>query len=51
LPDSCYSWTDVTVSIPAGERVATVSGLTFYYDKIDASKNYMLPIGILDGGG
>ena len=51
MPDSVYEWTNASVSIPAGERIATVSGLVFHYDMIDPSKNYMLPIGILTADG
>lgn len=51
LPDSTYSWTEQTVTIPAGQRVVLVSGLIFHYDKMDPTKNYMLPIGIVDGDG
>lgn len=52
MPDSLYSWVgDQTVTIKAGERTVLVSGLSFNYDKIDPTKNYMLPIGVLDGDG
>ena len=52
MPDSLYTWTgDQTVTIAAGERTVLVSGLSFNYDKIDPTKNYMLPIGVLDGDG
>ena len=51
MPDSDYVWTDQTVTIPAGQRTVLVSGLSFNYDKIDGSKNYMLPIGVIDGNG
>jgi hypothetical protein len=51
MPDSVYEWTDASVTIPAGQRVADVSGLVFHYDMIDQSKNYMLPIGILTADG
>ncbi len=52
MPDSLYSWTgDQTVTIPAGERTVMVNGLSFNYDKFDPTKNYMLPIGVLDGDG
>jgi hypothetical protein len=50
MPDSDYVWQgDVTVTIPKGQRTELITGLQFNYDKIDPTKNYMLPIGIKSG--
>lgn len=50
FPDSLYSFTQTSVTIKAGERVALVS-VEFFPTNIDPSKSYMLPISITDAEG
>jgi hypothetical protein len=50
LPDSVYSFTEDTGTIPAGQRLDTLH-VIFYPSKIDLSKNYMLPVSIKDAQG
>jgi hypothetical protein len=50
LPDSCYTLLKSSGTIQAGQRIDSFQ-VAFYKDKIDGSKNYMAPIGILDGDG
>ncbi len=45
LPDSTYSLANATVTVPAGQRLATVT-LNFNTTKIDATKRYALPVSI-----
>jgi hypothetical protein len=45
MPANAFVFTNTSVTIPAGQRVATVS-VTIYKDKLDPSKSYMLPIKI-----
>jgi hypothetical protein len=49
-PDSIYSFPVKSGVIPAGSRSHELS-ITFFPDKVDPSKTYMLPIVIKDGGG
>jgi len=49
-PDSCYTLLKSSGTIQAGQRIDSFQ-IAFYKDKIDGSKNYMAPIGILDGDG
>jgi hypothetical protein len=46
MPDSDYSFTATSVTVPKGNNYTAAIPVTFYPDKIDASKNYMLPISI-----
>ncbi|WP_121808564.1 DUF1735 domain-containing protein [Mucilaginibacter kameinonensis] len=50
FPTDAFKFTNTSVTIPAGQRVAIVS-VTFYKAKLDPSKSYMLPIKIADAGG
>ncbi|AYL98407.1 DUF1735 domain-containing protein [Mucilaginibacter celer] len=50
FPTDAFKFTNTSVSIAAGKRVAIVS-VTFYKAKLDPSKSYMLPIKIADAGG
>jgi len=50
MPDSCYSFAVKTGVIPAGEYLDTLY-ITFFPEKIDPAKNYMLPISIKDAQG
>ncbi len=50
FPDSTYSFTVTKGIIKAGKRLDTFH-VTFFTSKIDLSKNYLLPISILDAGG
>jgi hypothetical protein len=50
MPDSVYSFSEKTGTIEAGQRLDTVRVL-FYPDKIDQTKNYMLPVSIQDAQG
>jgi len=50
MPDSVFSFPVKSVTIPAGGRLDTVR-VIFYPDKIDATKNYMLPVSIKDAQG
>jgi hypothetical protein len=50
MPADAFKFTDQSVTIPSGQRVAIVS-VTFYKAKLDPSKSYMLPIKIADAGG
>ncbi|MBS1519584.1 MAG: DUF1735 domain-containing protein [Bacteroidetes bacterium] len=46
MPTDAYVFTATTVTIPAGQQYATIS-VTFYKNKLDPSKSYMLPIKIV----
>ena len=50
MPDSCYSLPVKTGTIKAGKYLDTLE-VTFYPDKIDPTKNYMLPITLKDAEG
>ncbi len=50
MPDSVYNFPKRSVVITAGKNLATLD-VTFYPDKINPSKLYMLPISIKDAGG
>jgi hypothetical protein len=50
MPDSCYSLTEKTGIIKAGQYLDTLS-ITFYPDKIDPTKNYMAAISLKDAQG
>ena len=50
MPDSVYSLGTKTFTIPAGQRVAMVP-VILYPNKIDPTKSYMLPLGIMQGQG
>ncbi|HYK44090.1 MAG TPA: DUF1735 domain-containing protein [Parafilimonas sp.] len=50
LPDSTYTIFKTEGTIKSGQRIDSFQ-IAFYKDKIDATKNYMLPIVILDGDG
>ena len=49
LPDSAYSILKTTGTIVAGQLIDSFQ-VAFYKDKIDPTKNYMLPVAITDGG-
>ncbi len=48
-PDSIYSFTTPTVTIPAGGNYSNPVSITVYPDKVDPTKNYMIPISIKAG--
>ncbi|MGH7238151.1 MAG: DUF1735 domain-containing protein [Candidatus Saccharimonadales bacterium] len=50
MPTGSYVLTKTTATIPANQNTAVFS-VTFYKNKLDASKSYMLPIKIADAGG
>jgi hypothetical protein len=50
LPDSAFSFDASPVTIPAGARLDTLH-ITFYRNKLDPSKSYMLPLAIKDASG
>jgi hypothetical protein len=50
MPSNAYSFTATTVTVPAGQQYVTTS-VTFYKNKLDPSKSYMLPIKIVSAGG
>jgi len=50
LPADAYVFTTTDVTIPAGQSSAVVS-ITFYKNKLDPSKSYMLPIKIAGTSG
>lgn len=50
MPADAYVFTTKTVTIPAGQQYATTS-VTFYKNKLDPSKSYMLPIKIASTSG
>jgi hypothetical protein len=50
FPADAFKFTNSSVTIPSGQRVAIVS-VTFYKAKLDPSKSYMLPIKIANAGG
>jgi len=49
LPDSAYSILETSGTIVAGQRIDSFQ-VAFFKDKIDPTRNYMLPIAITDGG-
>lgn len=51
FPDSIYSLASTSATIKAGQNYSSAIPLVVYPSKVDASKNYMLPITITDGGG
>lgn len=51
FPDSIYSFTTTEVTVKAGQSYSDVVALTVYPNKVDASKNYMLPISIKSASG
>lgn len=50
MPADAFVFTQTTATIPAGKQYATVS-VTFYKNKLDPSKSYMLPIKIVSTTG
>jgi len=50
MPTDAYAFTTTDVTIPAGQSSANVS-VTFYKNKLDPSKSYMLPIKIASTSG
>lgn len=50
LPDSDYTLTATSVTIPAGQQYASTT-VSFYKSKLDPSLSYMLPISITDASG
>ena len=50
LPDSAYELLKTDGTIQSGQRIDSFQ-IAFYKDKIDPSKNYMLPVAILEGDG
>jgi len=50
MPDSLYTLSNTTGTIEKGQRIDSFQ-ITFYKEKIDLSKNYMLPVTITDGDG
>ena len=51
FPDSIYSFSTTEVTVKAGQSYSDVIPLTVYPNKVDASKNYMLPISIKNASG
>jgi hypothetical protein len=50
MPANAYSFTQTSVTIPAGQRNAILT-VKFYKKLLDPSKSYMLPIAIKSAGG
>jgi hypothetical protein len=50
MPAGSFVYTQTSVTIPGGQRSAALT-VTFYKDKLDPSKSYMLPIAIKSAGG
>jgi hypothetical protein len=50
MPSGAYKLGSTKVTIPAGQHYGTTT-LEIYRSKLDATKDYMLPISITDGGG
>lgn len=50
MPSNAFVSPPTSVTIPAGQRTATLS-VTFYKGLLDPSKSYMLPIAIKSAGG
>jgi hypothetical protein len=50
LPDSAYTLTSKTLTIPSGQQYASTT-ISFYKSKVDPSLSYMLPISIKDASG
>ena len=50
LPDSAYTLTSNTLTVPAGQQYASTT-ISFYKSKVDPSTSYMLPISITDASG
>jgi hypothetical protein len=50
MPSNAYSFTQTSVTIPAGQRTAILT-VKFYKALLDPSKSYMLPIAIKTAGG
>jgi hypothetical protein len=50
MPADAFVFTQTTATIPAGKQYANVS-VTFYKNKLDPSKSYMLPIKIVSTTG
>ena len=50
MPSNAYVFTTTSVTIPAGQRFATLT-VTMYKGLLDPSKSYMLPIAIKSAGG
>jgi Domain of unknown function (DUF1735) len=46
FPDSIYSFTATSATVPKGANYSSAVQLTMYPDKIDLTQNYMLPISI-----
>ena len=46
FPDSIYSFTTTTVTVPKGANYSSLIPLVMFPDKINLLKNYMLPISI-----
>ena len=46
MPDSIYKFTQTSVVIKAGQNYSDLVKLTVYPNKVDPSKNFMLPISI-----
>jgi hypothetical protein len=46
FPDSIYSFSATSISIVKGDNYSPAVPLVVYPDKIDATKNYMLPISV-----
>ena len=51
FPDSIYRFTQTSVTVKAGQSYTDVIKLTVFPNKIDPSKNYMLPISITAASG
>ncbi|HVS96480.1 MAG TPA: DUF1735 domain-containing protein [Puia sp.] len=49
FPDSTYSFTSTSVTVPKGNNYTANIPLVVYPDKIDPTKSYMLPISIKGG--
>jgi hypothetical protein len=50
MPDSLYEFINDSYTLQAGERVATFQ-VIFFPAKIDPTKNYMLPVTVVENGG
>lgn len=50
VPDSAFTLTTTTLTIPAGQQYANTT-ISFYKSKLDPSVSYMLPVSIKDASG
>jgi|GEM_PF-706271 len=51
MPDSLFKFTTTQVTVKAGQSYSDLVNVTFYPNKINSSKSYMLPITITNASG